>query len=385
MMSLFACGRSWRSNLALSGVLLALAAEHGCGGGTTVASLPGTGGTGYTSVGTITGFGSVKVNGVFFNDTTASVTIDGQSQNAAALGLGMLVTVQGQLGTVAATGTASSFVSWSQAQGPVSQLAGNSFQVAGMNVTANSGTVYLGVASSAGLLSGMNVRVWALPTNVGLTQWQATRVEVLSAVPANVVSTGVVATRGTQVNGLTLQGASTPLTAGQAVRVSGSLTGSVLTLVSVQALPTVAISANSIDGDGDVEGVVTQVTTPTSFLLGTLPVDASAATFVGGTSASIATGAQIEVSGSMVNGVLQASQVQVESETDIDTVQIKGSISGFVSLASFTVRGQVCNASGLTQLAGGGSLSALANGVSVQLQGVKQGDVVQVTSISLSH
>ena len=96
MMSLFACGRSWRSNLALSGVLLALAAVHGCGGGTTVASLPGTGGTGYTSVGTITGFGSVKVNGVFFNDTTASVTIDGQSQNAAALGLGMLVTVQGR-------------------------------------------------------------------------------------------------------------------------------------------------------------------------------------------------------------------------------------------------------------------------------------------------
>ena len=384
-MSRFVLRQRWPSLLALLGMALALAAVHGCGGGSVVASLPGTGGTGYTSVGTITGFGSVKVNGVFFADTTASVTIDGQSQSAAALGLGMLVTVQGQLGTVAATGTASSFDSWSQAQGSVSHVTTNGFQVAGMSVASNSGTVYLGMTSSAGLQSGMTVRVWALPTNVGLTQWQATRVEVLSAVPANVVSTGVVGSGGTQLNGLTLQGALTPLTAGQAMRVSGSPAGSVLTLVSAQPLPTVAISASSIDGDGDVEGVVTQVTASTHFLLGTLPVDASAATLVGGTSASITTGAQLAVRGSMVSGVLQASQVQVESETDIDTVQLKGSISGFVSLANFSVRGQVCDASGLTQLTGGGGLSALGNGVSVQLQGVKQGDVVRVTSISLSN
>ena len=371
----------WRFGLVLLGLSLALAAVHGCGGGSTVASLPGTGGTGYTSMGTITGFGSVKVNGVFYDDTLASVTIDGQSRTSAALGLGMLVTVHGQLGSVATRGTASSFDSWSQAQGPVSQVGSNSFQVAGMSVTTDSGTVYLGVASSAALPSGANVRVWGLPTRADLTQWLATRVELLSAAPASIVSTGLVGSAGTQLNGLTLLGPLTPLTAGQAVRVSGNLTGTVLTVAAVQPLSTVPVSTNGSDGDGDVEGVVTQVSTPTRFMLGTLPVDASAAVFSGGT--GVTTGSQVEVTGSVINGVFQASQVQLESEADTTTVEIKGVISGFNSLANFTVRGQLCDASGVSRL-GGGQLKALANGVRVQLQGVKQGDVVQVTSISLS-
>jgi hypothetical protein len=362
--------------LALLG--LALAAP-GCGGGSSIAALPGTGGTGFTSVGTITGFGSVKVNGVFFDDSLASVTIDGQSQTPAALGLGMQVTVLGQLGTVAATGTAKSIEVWSQAQGLVSALGANHFQVAGMSVSTDSSTVYLGVASTAALQPGMAVRVWGLATDAALTQWLATRVEALA--PASVVTSGVVAASG-QLNGLTLKGALAPLSTGQAVRVSGSLVGTQLTVASVQSLTAGASTGNASGDDEQREGVITQLNSSTSFLLGDLPMDLSSAVLTGGT--SLSAGAKAEITGHWVNGVFQVSQVRLQSAADLNEVEIKGDIMAFVSLADFTVRGQRCDASALSQV-GGGQLSDLKTGARVHLHGEKRGDVIVVTEIALGN
>ncbi len=361
---------------ALGLALLALAmAQPGCGGGsTTLAAAPGTGGTGFTSSGTITGFGSVRVNGVFFDDSQASVSIDGAAQTAGALGLGMQVMVQGQLGAVAGTGTATSFDAWSQAQGRITSVGILGFQVAGMTVSVDSSTVYLGVASAADLQAGMAVRVWGLASDAGLTRWQAARVELLGAAPAVLVTSGVVATG--QLNGLTLTGSPTPPT-GQSVRVAGTLVGSTLTVLSVRQLSAVP-GANS-NRDEEMEGVVTQMSTSTSFLLGNQPVDASLATVSGG---SVSAGAKAEVTGRWVNGVFQASKVELESELDLLEVEIRGDISAFVSLADFTVRGQRCDASALTQV-GGGKLSDLKSGVRVQLHGVKRGDMVRVTEIEL--
>lgn len=364
---------------AVGWALLAL----GCGGGgsTTVAGLPGTGGTGYTptytSTGTIKGFGSVKVNGVFYDDSKATVHVDGQTLTPAALGLGMVVTVQGQLGTVAGTGTADVIEVWSQAQGTLSALSGNRFQVAGMNVSTDSGTVYQGVASSAALSAGMSVRVWAFSTDVGQTQWLATRVEVLNTAPAKVVSTGIVGTGGTQLNGLTLTGSLVPLVAGQSVRVSGTLSGTQLTVTAVRSSQ--AAPAADSKEDEEFEGVVTQMTSSTSFLIGNSPVDASKAIVSGG---SVTVGAKAEVKGRWVSGVFQAREVELESEQDLTEVEIKGEITVFNSLADFTVRGQRCDASGITKV-DGGSLTDLKLGVRVQLHGVKKGDVVQVTEIEL--
>lgn len=355
----------------------------GCGGGgsTTVASLPGTGGTGYTptytSTGTIKGFGSVKVNGVFYDDSKAAVHVDGQTLNPASLGLGMVVTVQGQLGTVAGTGTADVIETWSQAQGALSMLGGGRFQVAGMSFGTDGGTVYQGVASSAALNAGMNVRVWAFSTDVGQTQWLATRVEVLPIAPTSVVSTGIVGTGGTQLNGLTLMGNLVPLVAGQEVRVSGTLSGTQLTVTAVRSSQAAPVGDSKTDEE--FEGVVTQVTTPTSFLVGNSSVDASRATLAGG---SVTVGAKVEVTGRWLSGVFQASKVELESEQQLVEVEIKGEITAFNSLADFTVRGQRCDASGITKV-GGGKLADLQKGVRVHLHGVKRGDVVQVTEIEL--
>ena len=69
-------GVSRRSCLALA--LTALAGCGGGGGGAS-ASLPGTGGTGIYAQGSIAGFGSVIVNAVRYDDTRASVSIDGHT------------------------------------------------------------------------------------------------------------------------------------------------------------------------------------------------------------------------------------------------------------------------------------------------------------------
>jgi hypothetical protein len=356
--------------------LLALAlAQPGCGGGSsTLAALPGTGGTGFTSSGTVTGFGSVRVNGVFYDDLQASVSIDGLVQTSGALGLGMQVTVQGQLGTVPGTGTASRIDAWSQAQGAITAVGVDRFQLAGMTVSVDGSTVYLGLASGAALRPGMAVRVWGLATDAGLTQWQAGRVELLAAAPALVVTSGVVA--GGQLNGMTLTGGLAPQD-GQSVRLAGSLVGGTLSVASVRQLSAVP-GANS-ERDEEIEGVITQLGTAGSFLLGNLPVDASLALVSGG---SVSAGAKAEVTGRWVNGVFQASRLEIESESDLNEVEIKGDISAFVSLADFTVRGQRCDASTVTSV-GGGQLSDLKAGARVQLHGLKRGDRVKVTEIEL--
>jgi hypothetical protein len=150
-------------------------------------------------------------------------------------------------------------------------------------------------------------------------------------------------------------------------------------VVSVRQLS--ALPGANTDRDEEMEGVITQISTATSFLLGNQPVDASLATVTGG---SLTPGVKAEVTGRWVNGVFQASKLELESESDLNEVEIRGDISAFVSLADFTVRGQRCDASALTQV-GGGQLSDLKAGVRVQLQGVKRGDMVQVTEIELGN
>ena len=63
-----------------------------------LSSLPGTGGTGIYAQGSIWGFGSVRVNGIKFDDTAATVQIDGQAGKSSDLRLGMVAGIQGLRG-----------------------------------------------------------------------------------------------------------------------------------------------------------------------------------------------------------------------------------------------------------------------------------------------
>jgi hypothetical protein len=378
----------------VAGVLVA------CGGGTNVASNPGTGGTGITATGPVAGFGSVIVNGTRFDDTNARVQIDGDTLWPSNLRLGMVANVTGvksyapvtATSIVSATGTANAIEVWSIAQGTVTNIVTpDKFTVAGMAMVTDAGTVLDGVMSVNDLTSQSVVKVWGQPTTSDFNQWSVTRLQVLGGA-ADTVSTGKIILNGTTptLHGFVLANSPVKLWDGMLVRAAGSLssspTGSTLTVSRISGLP------GATSGYSELQGVVTSVvlgtgTTTISKVtrlnIGTVEVDMSNAT-LSPADASIAQGSRIEVEGTWNTGVLVATKAEVKSAEQIQRVEIEGKIDQFTSVSNFIVRGQRCDASGLTKV-GNGTLGGLAVGKRVELHGVKNGDVVKVTELEIKQ
>ncbi len=359
---------------------LAVSALAGCGGGGAGLALsPGTGGTGIFAQGAIAGFGSVIVNGIKFDDVGAVVQIDGAAANSLDLRLGMVASVQGQRSADTTLGIASQIEVWSIAQGWVTQVQAGQFVVAGMTIQTNSATLYDGIGSASGLATGQPVTVWGLQAGADGSRWVATRVAVLPNTVSKVVSTGLVTVMGAQrsLNGLSMSGAmAAGMTAGQLVRVKGVLSGANLQVEEsrVLQLPSDALSQHEVE----MEGVVTQVLSPTRFMLGNIEVDSSA---VSSPTTPITTGLRIEVRGTVQGQLLKATAVVFESEQKLDEAEIEGQIEQFTSLANFVVRGQRCDATGATIAKG--KTGDLKVGVKVKVNGTKAGDVLLVTSLEI--
>lgn len=373
--------RSW--------IVLATSALAGCGGGGSgsTAGAPGTGGTGVYAMGSIAGFGSVIVNGIKFDDTAATVQLEGLAASSSELRLGMVATVQGERSAVATLGTAHSIEVWSIAQGLVSPLVpgvAGGFQVAGLTVQTDSATVFDGISSVASMLSsGMRVVVWGLQAGADGRHWTATRVAVTSGTDA--VSTGIVSVANTHryLNGLLLAGSlAGTLNAGDLARVQGALTlsGTSLTVASVKLLgPGAGVQPS---GEAEIEGLVTSILSTGHFMLGSIQVDASSAS-VSPSTGQITLGARVEVEGQFQAGVLKATRIEIENAQTLGEVEIEAPIEQFISLGNFVVRGQRCDATNAT--ISHGTVADLKVGARVHLKGVKAGDVVTVTELELVH
>lgn len=363
--------RSW--------LVLTAAAVGGCGGGASVASLPGTGGTGVFALGAIAGFGSVIVNGIRFDDKAATVQLDGLVATASQLRLGMVASVRGERGADPATGVASSIEVWSIAQGLITQSGAGQFTVAGVSVQTDNTTLVDGISSVAALVPGLRVAVWGLPGNSA--NWLATRVAVVT--DPSVVSTGVIGIAGTQrsLNGWMLSGAGADnLSAGQLVRVQGTRTA-MSSSMAVSRVKVLEPGGQSLpQGEVEIEGLVTSAPTASGFTLGGLAVDTTSAIF-NVPAAQITLGARVEVHGTWLSGVLKASKVELENEQSPHSAEITGVIEEFNSLGDFVVRGQRCNARGATIK--NGTAANLKVGVKVKLEGVVSGSILEVTELEL--
>lgn len=356
---------------------LAVAGLTGCGGGLDIgvqtASRPGTGGTGLFVQGSISGFGSVIVNGIRFDDTAAAVKLDGLPAIAQDLRLGMVVDLQGSRGADLTLGVANVIEVWSIAQGVVSQVQGSQFQVAGMLVQADAATCFDGIASVAALANGMRVAVWGLQAGADASSWTATRVALVSATP--LVSTGIV-TAARTLNGFALTGQNAAsLATGQLVRVQGGSSGSSLTVDSFKVL-----GLQNYQGECEMEGLVTALLPGSRFMLGNVEVDASSAGLATAL-ARLTVGQRVEVEGLWVGGVLKANELGVKSGQQLDEADIEARIEQFTSIANFVVRGQRCNAS--AAVISKGVAADLKVGVKVKLKGTKAGDVLMVTTLEI--
>jgi Domain of unknown function (DUF5666) len=347
----------WRKAL---GTLLAAALLWSCGGGTNVATV-GTGGTGSFSVGVVTGFGSVIVNGQVFDDSSASVRdADGQ-RSKDDLQLGMVVKVEGRTDSTG-SGTATSIEFDSELLGPVSNLSGNSFNILGQKVITHTGTVYAPSLTSglASIRDGqiLEVHGFVLPQS---NEIQATLVALktspnvfkISGLVADLVpgTSFKIGTLSISYAGLTGSDAPGSLSNGTPVKVRLVTTPP----AAGQPWPATRVRINKdalADKDeAEIEGVITALTSTASFSIGNVVVDASQAVFRDG-SAGVLLGARVEAKGSLVGGVLVAKEIKLED--DGNEVELNGTISGLNTTdKTFVVRGQTLRYSASTQFKNG--------------------------------
>lgn len=369
--------------IALLGSAAALA---GCGGGGTsgVASVT-SGGTGSFSSGAITGFGSVIVNGVRYDDSKARITDDdGSLRSSGDLKLGMVVSISGSAvitGVNGSVASANSIGYGSELKGPIESKGGQTLVVLGQTVQITASTVF--EAGITGGLSGLNVgqlvEVHGFIDPVG-NQLVATRIEhednASECKLQGQVKTLNTGAKTFSIGTLTISYASVP-----SAELPAGLAEGLLVRVRLQATPATgiriatrvrAVEHHLEDRDqAEVEGTITAFTSASQFSVNGLPVNATGARFPDGTQ-GLVLGAAVEVEGRLSGGVLVATEVEIKSASEVDHKEFEfhGTISGLnTSARTFVVRGTTIDYSGPVRY-DGGSESSLASGRSVEVKGI---------------
>ena len=320
---------------------MASAPAGGSGTGASTAGV-GTGGTGAYVLGAISGFGSIIVNGVRYDDSMAKVfDDDGVSRRSDELKLGMTVEIRGSGPTVDALGVARATameVRFNRSlTGPVASVnvTAGSLVVFGQTVLVTTTTVYEGVAGLSSIAAGQVVEVYAQPDAQG--RLVATRIERKDAASSPGVSSAALRLGGTisalsadrlqfKLGSVTVMLGS-PLASGLAngseVRVVARATASenVVTALSVQARSSAL--DNSVSS-AEVEGFVTAYTSASSFSVNGVPVVTTSSTRIDGVAANLKLGARVEVEGSVAAGVITATRLEIKT-LEIDDKGSSGS------------------------------------------------------------
>lgn len=343
----------------IASAALALALLAGCGGGIDLGSLAGgvdSGGTGSAIVvGPITGFGSIIVNGVRLDDSTAAITDDeGLPRSRADLKLGVMTSIDASTLTPdpgGLRGTAASIRIGSELVGPVDAVdaAAGTLTVFGQTVRADATTIFDErlMAGLAGLRAGVVVEVYG-QYDPAARRHVATRIEPV-AEPAFFKVRGAI--------GSIDRGAKT-MSIGSLVIDLGELPDDALSglapglLVRAKLRPASehgawpGISIDSAASElpdreqAKIAGRVTAYTSSRQFDVDGIPVDASAAVFPDG-EAALTLSARVEIEGSTQGGVLRATVVEVERDDEAASrFELHGTIEALDTTSrTFVVRG----------------------------------------------
>jgi Domain of unknown function (DUF5666) len=312
--------------LAAAALLLA-----GCGGGGSAGPSSGGTGAGPTSFasGHISGFGSVIVNGVRYDDSAALVTDDdGNRSSREALKLGMGVEVHG--GGISDDGkgpraSATEIRHGAEILGPVSAVdpVAKSLVVLGQTVLVLDTTVIDErlIGGFAAIVVGAVIEVHGtLDAATGV--YTATRLEPSGAAEGfrirgivsnldSVAKTFSIGSALISYSGIAPVPASLANGSRVRVRLQTTQVGGVWVATRIDDAGQRPDDANEVE----LKGTITAFTSQASFSVNGIPVDASHATFGDG-AAGLALGARVEVKGSSANGVVIATRVSVEDEEE---------------------------------------------------------------------
>lgn len=315
-------------------LIISLMAACGGGGGGD-SNVAGSSGTGITAVGTITGFGSIFVNGVEYETNGSTFMIDDNPGMESDLRVGMVVQVEGTRADNALTGTATRVEFDNQLEGPISGAITSSpdgttktFSVIGVTVRVSStGTTFDNSDSLtfANITSGDVVEISGFVDSAGVLN--ATFIErrggAFQPGTDEVEARGIIRNLGMASFDLDLVGGSAVtvsftggtvlddlpvgLVNGRFVEVKGTLANGNATV----------IDATRIEGEGlddnvakvSMEGIITDFNGVGDFKVAGLAVNAIGAV-LSPANLALGNGAEVEVEGPVTGGVLMAIRVE---------------------------------------------------------------------------
>ncbi len=371
-----------------------------CGGGTMMAEGGvGTGGTGVV-MGTVTGFGSIIVDGLHLSSVTGQYETDSNlapevltSPQRVALGQNIQVQLDAQ-GNPAKVQLEPQLVGQVTANPKTNTLVVNGLTVL-LNTSDQAAptTVLEGYASFTNIQVGDWVCIYGSPGYDASQSpfLQATSIRQIPANPGYLRVSGPVAglANGTfTVNNLTFSYGSSTSVLGAVSQPGGMLENGEWVNVWSNATTTpwsvgqVRVQTLSgVSGTVTLSGVVSQLSNGQWFVDG-LPVSLSTGL------SSLVTGEYVTVEGVVDSlGILNAQRVTPYIAT-ADPIQLAGTIAELASSGNFTVRGTVVVVNSNTQIHGPSgtplALSAVQENAYVQVQGIVTGNVVQASSIIIS-
>jgi hypothetical protein len=388
---------SWRQ---AATVLLALSAAivTACGGG-------GDGGTATTAgtteratayaAGPISGFGSVIVNGVRYDDSAASVSDDDdRAGSREQLKLGMMVEVDGAA-VAGGLGRALRIRFGSEIVGPVSAVdtAAATLVVLGQTVEIKDTTVFdSGITGGLGGIAVGTVLEVHAQYNAATGRYVATRIEVEDDASTyklrGLVSRLDAAAKTFRIGSEVISYAGVtelPANLADGLRVRVRLQ---TTQVNGQWVATaVRTGVRKVDdrSEGHVRGTITVFKSTADFEVNGLMVNATNAAFPDGL-AGVALGAMVEVEGAIVDGVLVATKVELDGRhaDDRHRFELHGLISGLDTTAkTFVLRGVKVSYGGTGVVWKDGSEASLANGKKVEVKGTPSADRTSLVATSI--
>jgi hypothetical protein len=358
-----------------------------CGGGV------GTGGTGAFASGPVSGFGSIIVNDVTYDDTLARFEDDtGAGRDRSELGLGTVVEIDSDAVRNGAA-TASRVRISSERIGRVDAVTADTLTVNGLPVRFNAGTVFDAAFSggAAGVTVGMQVEVHgfasATPGEV-----LATRVEPRPAAPAYKFRAAISAldtqartfrignqtfayALGVSGRDLLAEGAFLRVWVNNAPDAQGRwvVTG----ITRGQSMPT-------DNTDVKTNGLITLFVSTANFRVGPWTVDASGADIRNG---PLALSQRVKVEGRVQGGVLVATDVQVLGPNELQMVGIIAALDPVARTFDFNGRRDRVSFARSDIVFENGSAASLAVGRRVRVFGQPSADgtLLEATRIRIEN
>lgn len=361
-----------------------------CGGGgddPAPANPPTGGGTATTSSytdGVISGFGSVIVGGVRFDDSAASITTeDGTAVAASAMKLGMTIEIEGgRIDNAAASALALRIRLNTEVQGPVSAVdtTASTITVLGQTVVITTSTLFDETLTGglSAIRVGAVVEVYGILDSTG-GRIVATRIEAEDSATVYKLR-GRIADLDTTAKTFTINGTVINYASVPAIQVPAGFANGQLVRLRLQTAQVggqwVATQLRTgrrwpdAISEAKIEGVITAFTSLASFSVNGLPVNASTASYPDGT-AGIVLGARVEVSGTITEGVMQAAKVEIEERRSPGPREwdLRGEIGNLNTTdKTFALRGVTVWYGGAVEYRDG-TVATLANGVRVRARG----------------